>query len=369
VKEKGASLTREQVHEAFSVVSMHTLALYKSIEDVLDYSRAEVGRIDFTPDTFYIFEALKEIIWDFDSQARDKDVHLKWEFPKGMPEITADRNKLVTIIREVVGNALNHTQPHGSITVKANVFPTKWLKEKAGEFFPKHILENMDLDVNQLLFSVTDTGEGISQEKQKTIFKTPAEAPDKLSGSGSGKLQMGLPRIKKLVESHHGFIWISSKEGSGTRISFNMPQYGKDWATLRSLIDDRLFQAKQNLYCITAIGVAIKEKNLLKSVMGDVQFRELLKDMEQIVKPALRDQEDGIIRHYNDENIIIVTKADIDQAQTIKTRLAKVMSYLNTASLPCKASFEFPSVTYPDEALTADDFITKLNARIEKWTK
>ncbi|MCE1246472.1 MAG: ATP-binding protein [Firmicutes bacterium] len=364
VREKGSGLTPDQVKEAFQVVSMHTLALYKSIEDVLDYSRAEAGRIDFFPADFYIYEALKEVMWECSDDAKEKGINLKWEFAKGMPEVTADSEKLVTIIREITGNALKHTPSGGTVTVKANVFPTKWLKEKAGDFFPKHILENMDLDVNQLLFSVTDSGSGISAEKQKIVFKTPAEAPEKLS-SGTGRLKMGLPRIKKLVESHHGFIWLSSREGAGTRVSFNIPQYGKDWATLRNIIDERLYQAKQSLYCISAIAIAISQKRLVKNSIGETQFRELMRDIEKIVKPAMREQDDVVLRHYDNEHIIVVGKADFEQVQLIKNRLVKVLSYVNTSSIPVSVSFEFPSVTYPDEALTADDFITKLNARIE----
>jgi len=365
VRKHSNKLSPEQVSEAFQFISRNTRQLYKSIEDILDYSRAQTGKLDFKPQEFYIIEILKDVIWEYQDEAKEKMISLKWDIPKGMPEIMVDGTMLKTIFREIIGNALKNTDTKGIVTIKANLIPSSWLKEKAFEFFPRNIAENLDTSVDHVLISVTDTGKGISLDKQKTLFKAPHESPEKMSGEKEGGLGMGLPRVKKLIDAHGGYIWVASKEGKGTRFSFNIPQYGKDWAAFRKFLHDRLNQARSGLYCLSVVAISLKDAKRIREQLGENKFLDVLREVDKVVRGTLRTPQDIVQRHYNERNIIVISQADMNEVNIIKKRLNESLKKkLKAGILPEMPEFEFKSITYPDEVLTADDLITRLDEQM-----
>lgn len=365
VREHSGKLKPEQISEAFQFILRNTRQLNKSIEDILDYSRAETGKLDFKPQEFYLIEILKDIIWEYQDEAKEKMISLKWDIPKGMPEIMADGGMLKSIFREIIGNALNNTDMKGVVTLKANLIPSSWLREKAFEFFPRNIAENLDTGVDHVLISITDTGRGISLEKQKTLFKAPHETPEKVVGEKERGLGMGLPRVKKLVDAHGGYIWVASKEGKGTRFSFNVPQYGKDWASFRKFLNDRLNQARTGLYCLSVLSIALKDAKRIREQLGESKFIEVLREVDNVVRGTLRTPQDVVQRHYNERNIVVISQSDMNEVSTIKERLQESLKKkLKPGLLPVMPEFEFKSITYPDEVLTADDLITRLDEQM-----
>ncbi|MCD4785253.1 MAG: diguanylate cyclase [Candidatus Eremiobacteraeota bacterium] len=365
VKEHSNKLKPEQVSEAFQFISKNTRQLYKSIEDILDYSRAETGKLDFKPREFYLIEILKDIIWEYQEEAKEKKISLRWEIPKGMPEIMADGGMLKSIFREIIGNALKNTDTKGTVTLKANLIPSSWLREKAFEFFPGNIADHLDTGVSHVLISITDTGKGISLNKQKTLFKAPHETPGKIVDEKGRGLGMGLPRVKKLVDAHGGYIWVASKEGKGTRFSFNIPQYGKDWAAFRKFLQDRLNQARTGLYCLSILSISLKDEKRIREQLGENKFIEVLREVDKVIRGTLRTPQDIVQRHYNERNIIVISQSDIGEVHIIKERLQESLKKkLKPGLLPEMPEFEFKSITYPDEVLTADDLMTRLDEQI-----
>lgn len=361
VKSKISGMSTKQVEEAFSIIAQNAHQLQNSLESVMDFTRAEMGALDFDPEELYLIEVLKDVLWEFRDQAQEKMISLNWDIPKGMPEIMADRKKLRAIFRELISNAIQHAPVKGKISLKANLIPKSWLQEKATEFFPPGIAENLDTSIDHVLISVTDNGPGISFEKQKSLFKTPREAPEKLEEEEMG---MGLPRVKKLVELHQGYIWVASKEGMGTRFSFNLPQYAGRWSALRNMLHERINLSKQSLSSLSVITINFAESEDVKTRLTENQFSILVKEIEQSIKETTRDPQDIVRRFYDGETIIVISQADTEACREIINRLQKQLSNLKSTAVREIPKIKFNSITYPEEVLTADQLLTKLDSMV-----
>lgn len=366
-REQNEKLTPRQIKEAFHFISKNTQKLYKSIEDVLDYSRAEAGKLDFNPSGFYISTSLKTTIDELQEEAEAKSINMKWDFPRGMPEIMADEDKLKAIVKELAYNAVKHTSEGGSITIKVNMIPKTWLKEKAFEFFPKNIAENMDMEIDHLLISITDTGAGIPVDKQRSLFKPSHEDAEKFE-QGETQIKMGLPKIKRFVDIHNGFIWVASKEGRGSRFCFNIPQYGKNWADLRNKLQDMINTSRSSLECLTVISIKPLKSSELKDKLQS-KYGSLIKEIEDTVKSKLRGDGDFAQKYLDEETVIAVTKADIDEAEAIKNRLYQALDSMPSTLTYGKVEYNLESITYPDEVLTADDLMSRLDGIIKGKTQ
>jgi signal transduction histidine kinase len=121
------------------------------------------------------------------ARTRDKGLTLVSDVPHTFPEITADPNRVVQILTNLVGNACQYTPTGGEIVVSARVHDGK-----------AHI-------------SVRDTGIGIAQEADDPLVQ---ETP------GTG---LGLSIVESLVEMHEGRIWVESEMGGGSTFTFTLP--------------------------------------------------------------------------------------------------------------------------------------------------
>ena len=128
-------------------------------------------------------------------QAKEKCVHLLTDSTQEL-KCRCDETRLKQIVFNLVGNAINHTNPGGSITISA---------AKHGD--------------KQVCFSVKDTGTGINEEQLKNIFEPFYKVDRDGHGHGHG---LGLTIVKDLVEVHGGKVWVTSVVDIGTQIHFTM---------------------------------------------------------------------------------------------------------------------------------------------------
>jgi len=132
------------------------------------------------------------------AEARIKEINLQGSFCEELPMIEAELTKVQRVHYNLVPNAIQHTPANGSISLDTQVV-------SAG------------VQVN-----VTDTGEGIPPEDLSHIFDQffRGEKSRSRETGGSG---LGLAIAKRIVEAHHGRIWVESQVGQGTRFSFVLP--------------------------------------------------------------------------------------------------------------------------------------------------
>ncbi|MFC1718049.1 ATP-binding protein [Candidatus Poribacteria bacterium] len=192
-------LNEEQIE---SILDIHGSGkhLLDMINDVLDISKIEAGRMELQPGQFSMAEAMNGIQSIVRDMVDKKGLSLQIHVREGLPDIHADHVKFKQIMYNLLSNAVKFTQEGGSITVDASL-------NDDGEF----------------LISVTDTGIGISPGDQETIFDEFRQVDSSLSRQYEGT-GLGLSLTKKLVELHGGNIWVESEGiGTGSRFCFTLP--------------------------------------------------------------------------------------------------------------------------------------------------
>ncbi|ATU08048.1 sensor histidine kinase [Methanohalophilus portucalensis] len=168
------------------------------INDILDLSKIEAGRMDFEGEDINISEVIIETITMLGPVAEKKDVNMKCTNGPESLEIHADSMKIKEIMHNLLSNAIKFTPENGEVKVNLKVID------------------------DQIHVSVSDNGTGIPKEKHEEIFD-PFRQADSSSSRKFGGTGLGLALVKKYVEMHGGDIWLYSGVGKGSTFTFTIP--------------------------------------------------------------------------------------------------------------------------------------------------
>jgi signal transduction histidine kinase len=175
----------------------HLLAL---INDVLDLSKIEAGRIELIPEEFRAADALDEVLPVIRPLAEVKRIHIDSQLGENTL-ILADRTRFKQILYNLLSNSVKFTPEGGRVWIEA-------------------ILED-----GRLALTVGDTGMGIPQAEQQAIFEEFYQVGTTTKGVKEGT-GLGLAITKRLVELHGGKIGVVSEPGQGSRFTFTLPAAG-----------------------------------------------------------------------------------------------------------------------------------------------
>lgn len=179
--------------------SRHLLEL---INDVLDLSKIESGRLQLYPELFDTAGAIAETMASLRPLAENKQIQIH-EKLDGPLTITADRLRFKEILYNLVSNAIKFTPERGQITLEGHEQP------------------------ETIAFAVTDTGVGIDPAEQQAIFDKFYQLGSTTRGVREGT-GLGLAITKSLVEMHGGRIELKSAPGEGSRFQFFLPRNGPE---------------------------------------------------------------------------------------------------------------------------------------------
>ena len=177
----------------------HLLGL---INDILDLSRIEAGKMDLTFDEVNINELIPSVMSTAAGLVKDKPVEMKSDIEADLPTVRADAMRIRQVLINFISNAAKFTE-EDEITVKAS-------------------LEESVAGQPSVIVSVTDTGPGIAQEDQAKLFQpfsqVDASLTRKVGGSG-----LGLSICHHLIQMHNGQIGVHSAAGKGSTFYFTIP--------------------------------------------------------------------------------------------------------------------------------------------------
>jgi PAS domain S-box-containing protein len=181
-------------------IKSNTDRLSRLINDLLDLSRIEAGRIDIKPAVVSLEILAREVIESLRSTVVDKLIDLEVECHQTGVTAWADRDKITQVLMNLVGNAVKFTQANGKVTVAIERNDDGWVK-----------------------VSIADTGPGIPQGELEKIFDKFYQLAqvDKRKSRGTG---LGLAISKALVQMHGGKIGVESEVGRGSTFSFTLPE-------------------------------------------------------------------------------------------------------------------------------------------------
>jgi GAF domain-containing protein/nitrogen-specific signal transduction histidine kinase len=199
------AVNENQVH-FLNIVKNNTERLNILVNDLLDVSRIESGRVTLSPQALDIREIAEDVIGDLlrRSQEENKPMALSLDAPKKLPHVYGDIERVRQILGNLIDNAYHYTPENGTITVQIHT-------------------PNGDGVVQ---VDVKDNGVGIPLEDQNRVFERfyRGEHPLVLQTPGTG---LGLSIVKEIVEMHKGRIWMKSTgvPGDGSTFSFTLPIY------------------------------------------------------------------------------------------------------------------------------------------------
>jgi PAS domain S-box-containing protein len=173
--------------------------LGRLINELLDLSKIEAGKISLDPIDLSLYDVAKEVAENMRQVATGKLIKLEVVSHDGDAKAWADRDKVVQVLMNLIGNAVKFTPPQGEITVVIQRNNDEWVQ-----------------------VSVSDTGPGISKEEADKIFHKFYQVPQgsEQTSRGTG---LGLAICKALVEMHGGRIWVESELGKGSTFIFTLP--------------------------------------------------------------------------------------------------------------------------------------------------
>jgi signal transduction histidine kinase len=172
--------------------------LTRIINQLLDWSRLDVGRIDIKPEPLSIDAFVRDVVESFQTLAAEKSITLD-VLPCEQPlTVYADRDKLEQILWNLVGNAIKFTGHAGRVSVRCNAH-----------------------DAHFAQITVADTGCGIAPDELALVFNEFSKVESAMPASQGA--QLGLFITKSLVALHGGQMWVESQLGAGTQFSFTLP--------------------------------------------------------------------------------------------------------------------------------------------------
>lgn len=187
------------------------------INDLLDLSKIEAGKMDFHFKNINIHQVIDYVKSTLSILAKEKGLELVTDETVDLPEIYADSQRLEQVLTNLVSNAIKFTPEGKKITIT-----TRLKNAEDIEVHPYFQDEIAKLKGHYIIVSVKDEGIGIAEKDLLHAFDKFAQIENSLSRKvgGSG---LGLPIAKQLLEAHNGAIWCNSKLEQGSEFSFAIP--------------------------------------------------------------------------------------------------------------------------------------------------
>ncbi|MBB6670721.1 sensor histidine kinase [Cohnella nanjingensis] len=182
------------LRDGLEIIESESDRLARLVDELLDFSKRESGRIVLQPAPVHLPELLDRIAKQLTPRAERQRVSLRVHASDALPVIQADENRLKQVLINLVDNSLKFTPPDGSIRIEA---------------FP---------DQGEVVIAVADTGSGIAERDLASVFQKFYKGEGKTGGSG-----LGLAISEQMIKLHNGRMHIDSELGKGTKVWIRLP--------------------------------------------------------------------------------------------------------------------------------------------------
>ncbi len=189
--------SQEEIVDIANAMSVSAKQGYDLLENLLDWSLVQSGRISYMPEKINLLKVAKTNTGLFESNMRVKDIGISININEDLSAY-ADENMVTTVLRNLISNAIKFSVRGSDVVIDA--------------------VRND----NEVLVSVTDQGTGISKENLEKLFKLSTKVSVKGTENESGT-GLGLVLCKEFVELNGGKIWAETKQDKGTTMRFTLP--------------------------------------------------------------------------------------------------------------------------------------------------
>ncbi len=195
--ERGVA-ARDAVLKHLALVKRSGETMVQLVSDLLDISSIESGKVEAQKTREQLVAILEGCIASHELVAEKKSIRLVLDEPAELPSVLVDQRMIKEVIDNLVSNAIKYTSPGGEVRVSCERFD------------------------GELVTHVRDTGQGLTEDDMKNVFRTFKRLSAKPTG-GETSTGLGLAIVKKIVEVHGGRVWVESAEGVGSTFSFSLP--------------------------------------------------------------------------------------------------------------------------------------------------
>jgi signal transduction histidine kinase len=189
---------REELHDFFQNVSHCADNLLHLVNDLLDLSKLEAGRMNFDVRPTDLSEVVEVVIDEFKSLCSEQRVAICYEKPAGAIQASVDPDRIQQVIRNLLSNAVKFSPPEGTIRVR------------------------LCQEDKLLLLSVRDEGPGIPPDELEAVFDKFVQSSKTKSNTGGTGL--GLAICREIVSGHEGRIWAENNPGAGCSFYCALPR-------------------------------------------------------------------------------------------------------------------------------------------------
>lgn len=182
------------------IANIYTTAknVYTLIENLLEWSRIQTGKMDFSPVKMDLFDEVKYTVELLNNNAKNKNISLVGNVPEGTI-VCVDNNMIHSVMQNLISNALKFTREGGLVEI---------ISRDAGDFVE---------------VTIADNGIGIKESDLWKLFRIDVQHTTQGTAKEKGT-GLGLILVKELIEKHGGKIWAESTEGVGTKFIFTLPK-------------------------------------------------------------------------------------------------------------------------------------------------
>ncbi len=321
------TLTEDQ-QEYLGIAKKNIIRLTNLIETLLDFSRIESGKgLKLRLEPIRLMEIVEDAAMTFSQQLEEKRITFENRLDPDIPVVLVDRNRLVEVFINLVGNGIKFTPPGGKITVDS-----RGLTEKR----------------DNLKIVVADSGVGISAEDLPKIFDRFYQGGRTQTGliTGTG---LGLAIVKEIIEAHQGSIHAENRPESGASFMFTLPLFMIE-TIYTHLLHPMLDEAERDKVPFSMIRVDFWEQRTKReSVLSTESWEGVMYALQKMVRAV-----DTVVPFKNSA-VYIFSFNDKKLAKEIGERIQVKLTQGNY--IPKGINVQFKTYSYPKDARSREEFL------------
>ncbi|MGE5674396.1 MAG: response regulator [Mycobacterium leprae] len=188
----------DEARDLLAIAQNNTDRLIRLINDILDISRIEAGKMEIKKNPLSMADAIARAVREMESYARQRNITLQVHVAEDLPRVLADADRLQQVLVNLLSNAIKFSDQHTEVAIASS------------------------LEAGVVQVTVEDHGPGIPGEQMSRIFEK-FHRVDNASTRKTGGTGLGLAICKAIVEEHGGQIWADSEVGKGSTFTFTLP--------------------------------------------------------------------------------------------------------------------------------------------------
>lgn len=225
--------TTEPMKKFLDMAKRNVKKLSKIINDLLDMSKIEAGKMDYSYDITSVVPVIEDVKTNLTQTAKQKGITLQTEIQDDLPTVYIDTDRIEQVLSNLISNAIKFSHDNSTIKITAKTINAEDIT--ADECFMPQI---RCLEGEFVMISVIDSGIGIEKKDLKHVFDKFEQIENSMQREvgGSG---LGLSIAMQLISAHNGLIWCDSEINKGSSFNFVLPLL-KNNIRYKTIIDENM---------------------------------------------------------------------------------------------------------------------------------